>query len=54
MATLMNNLKIDLNFILLCIIQRIAFDILKNDANLIQDLEKTIKKQNEYFLIEND
>jgi hypothetical protein len=49
MATIMNNLNIDLPTILSCIVQNIAKKFITNDVSLINDLEKTIVKQHSYF-----
>jgi hypothetical protein len=49
MATIMNNLNIDLPTILRCVVQSIAKKFITKDVLLIKDLEKTIVKQHSYF-----
>lgn len=48
-ATIMNNLKIELKVTLYCMIDKIAKSFIVNDKILITDLEKTIRKQHSFF-----
>jgi hypothetical protein len=49
MATNMNNLNIELKIIVECIVNKIAFQYIKEDILIIKDLEKSITKQYEFM-----
>ena len=53
-ATYMNNLKIEIKFIIDCIVYYIGDSVIKKDKTLLKDLEKSIIKQKEFLSKEQD